>query len=346
VLLGNAVFFHGKSVVLVATPADVQGTWHLPVPASSQNFVIVWRDNAPPPGPIEIRGLFFDVGRFAEDDSRLPVYNIPAIVHAIRDDAWPPRETLFVLLGATWTTPPPGSSASIRSIVLDPSRSDGKTVTVRGRFRGQNIFGDLPMWPRQSQWDFVLQTADAAIWVTGLRPRGTGFDFDPKSRRNTDRWLEVTGVVHTSKALPFVAAQRLKVVDPTAAEAPALTPPPAPPPLPPPTVVFSAPANGEIDASVTSVVRVQFSRDMQAASFDEHVKVTYGPGTPETPPRFTVTYRPGNLAIEIRFTSPLAPFAMVTVGLGVGITAKDGIPLAPAKITFTLGGRQSRPARD
>ena len=46
-----------------------------------------------------------------------------------------------------------------------------------GQFGGRNLLGDLPDSPGQSRWDFVLRSADAAIWVTNLRPRGKDFEL-------------------------------------------------------------------------------------------------------------------------------------------------------------------------
>ena len=43
-----------------------------------------------------------------------------------------------------------------------------------GQFAGRNLLGDLPDAPAQSQWDFVLRSADAAIWVTGGAKRMLG----------------------------------------------------------------------------------------------------------------------------------------------------------------------------
>jgi hypothetical protein len=45
-------------------------------------------------------------------------------------------------------------------------------------------------------------------------------------------------------------------------------------------------------------VRVQFSRPMNANSFDDHVLVSYGPGVSEPPPKPKITYRPGNMSID------------------------------------------------
>ena len=53
---------------------------------------------------------------------------------------------------------------------------------MTGRFRGVNLFGDLPQAPGRSRYDFVLQSADAALWVTGLQPKGKSFSLDRNAR--------------------------------------------------------------------------------------------------------------------------------------------------------------------
>jgi hypothetical protein len=341
VMLRTPVFFQSRVVSFIATPQDIQGVWRLPIPAPQQ-CAIVWRDGAPPAGAVEIRGTFFDVGRFAADDSRLAGFGIPPVVKALNGDAWPARERLFVVVGATWTAVSSTTGpASARAVVLDPTRFEGQTVTIRGRFRGQNLFGDVPAWPRQSQWDFVLLNADAAIWITGLRPRGKDFDFDPTSRRSANRWLEATGIVRVDHGFPFLAARSIvtaEAVEESAPEVPADKP--APPP--PPAIVFSAPADGEIDVSPSALVRIQFSRDMRADSFEKHITVKYGTGAADTPPPFTLTYRPGNLALELRFEPPLARLTTVTIDVETGVVTRDGAPFPPSRITFTTGGGRER----
>jgi hypothetical protein len=334
-LMANTVFYHGKTVSVIATPTEANGLWTIPVD-NGKTLVVSWRDATPRGKRVVVRGLFFDIGRFAQDDSRLSAYGVPAIVRAARGDTWPQRDTLFVLLSATWIEPPDAADTGMRAIALEPARFEEKTVTLLGRFRGQNLYGDAPLWPRQSQWDFILQSADAAIWVTGLRPKGKDFDFDPRTRRNTDNWLEVTGVLHMAQGLPYVAARTVKSA--TTVEDQPTSDSPAAPPLPEPAVVFSAPADGEPDVNPSSVVRVQFSRPMNANSFDDHVLVSYGPGVSEPPPRPKITYRPGNMSIEIRFDTPLSRFAKVTITLTEGITTREGTAFRPALITFTTGG--------
>ena len=68
-------------------------------------------------------------------------------------------------------------------------------MTVTGNFRGRNLFGDTPAAPGDGRYDFVLRGAEGAIWVTGIRPRGRNFDLDLDRRIDTDKWVEVTGVV-------------------------------------------------------------------------------------------------------------------------------------------------------
>jgi Bacterial Ig-like domain len=334
-------FFHGRTVALVATPAPVDRLWRVAVPAP-RTFVIVPRTGEPPDRPVELHGVLFDVGHLSSDDSRLAQFGLTAIVTALSGDHWPDRGSFFALVNATWTDPPDPASGSLRAIVLQPGAYDGKTVTITGRFRAQNLYADLPAWPRQSRWDFILQAADASLWITGRRPRGKGFDLDPTTRRGAGTWLKVTGVVHLDGSLPRVEAEQI------VPSAPVEEAPPAPvapaPPGQPPTVVFSRPLDGETNVDPAQPVGIQFSRDMDAASFDDHVHVSYGAGATEAPPAFTVTYRPLNRSIEVRFAAPLAADTAVTVELADGITAQDGARLAPTHLSFRTkpaGGRRS-----
>jgi Bacterial Ig-like domain len=324
-------FFHGRSVALVATPARIDGIWRLPV-AASRTFVIVPRLGDPPNARLELRGLLFDVGHLSADDTRLGQYGLISIVNTLAGERWPDRGTFFALVNATWTDPPEPGAGTLQAIVLQPDAYAGKTVTVTGRFRAQNLYADLPAWPRQSRWDFVLQAAGASLWITGRRPRGKGFDLDPTVRRDVGAWLKVTGVVHVDDGLPRIEARQIETSAPVAEAAPA--PGPAPPPAPPPTVIFSRPLDGETEVDPSEVVGIQFSRDMDASSFEGHVKVHYGPDTAETPPALTVAYQPLNRSIEVHFAAPLAADATVIIDLQAGIKASDGTPMAPSRLSF------------
>jgi len=340
-VLRYPVFFHDKSITLVGTAVSVAGGAQIGLPVETpKTFVIAPRTGQPPSRPQEFRGRLFDIGRFLSDDSRLGPLNLPAVITSVAGDRWPARETLFVLTGATWSDAPAANDASLRAVVLDPARFTGREVTLRGRFRGRNLFGDAPAWPRESQWDFVLQSADAAIWILGRRPRGDGFDLSTTNRAHTGRWLEVTGRVEVRDDLPVVIAERIRQTDAVEEVVEAAEPKPAA--LPPPDVVFSAPTQGETAVPRDVVVRFQFSRPMRQTTFDGQIRARYAQDPTMPMPAFTVTYRPAPMAIEIRFSGPLAPGAEVMVDVGTGVLAADGVPFGGTTLRFTTAGNLGR----
>ena len=117
---------------------------------------------------------------------------------------------------------------------------------------------------------------------------------------------------------------------------------PPTPAEPPPTVVFSTPVPSETDVEIGAVVRVQFSRDMDARSFKDRIRVIYqaphAAGAPVgTPPTFAFAYNVGTRGVELKFSKPLERFQTVKVELLEGITALGGDPLQPWSLTFTTG---------
>jgi hypothetical protein len=105
-------------------------------------------------------------------------------------------------------------------------------------------------------------------------------------------------------------------------------------------VIFSAPLGDETDVPVTVRVRVQFSRDMRARTFENRVHIRYsGPNAPAAPPATAaIAYDDGTRSLEIRFKEPLERFQTVTIELGEGIAAIDGQVLKPWTLTFSTGG--------
>ena len=346
-LLANPLFFHSRVVAITDTPRLIDGVWRLPTAKDKQLIVIFHgpsfakASDGGAAQPVEIRGTFVDVGRFAPDDSRITAYELKAAIDAVLGPgaAWPPRETLFAIVGATATAPEDITVApSMRTLAMFPETFDGKPVTVRGRFRGRNLAGDLPSWPKQTEYDFVLQAADGSVWVTGTRPRGKGFDLDTQARRDLGRWLEVTGTSSMVNGLPVIRATAVSQSTPQD-DAPAKDEGPAAPPLPPPTISFSVPAIEETGVATDTLVRVQFSRDMKADTLDGHVKASAAVnGAPAATPAMTLTYRPGTLSVELKFDGALPRFATITINFQDGIKTPDGTPLAPTKLTFYTGG--------
>ena len=344
-LLGFPAFFHGRPIVMtgkVATLDDGQ------VRASDDNgsLRVVFKGSAPD-GLDEIRGEFWDIGRMKPDDPRLALIDLRAVFRMDPDGPWPrPGEVAAIIATAiARATPPP--AASIRAIVLNPSRYLTQKVTITGQFTGRNLLGDLPDAPARSRWDFVLRSADAAIWVSGAQPKGKGFDLRLDARVDTRRWLEVTGVVHEGRGLQWleVAAGGIQtgkaVTDAPVVEEPAVRVPAAPPP----EVIFSAPTDGETDVFLTATVRMQFSRDVDPASLKGHVRAHYlesesaERGEPTTPTAdFTTQYGAANRVLELKFARPLERFRTLKVDLLDGILGTDKQPVKPWTLTFTMGG--------
>jgi hypothetical protein len=86
-----------------------------------------------------------------------------------------------------------GREIGLRRLVAEAGALDGLTLRVVGRFRGRNLFGDLPEWSRRAPSDWVIQDQGVAIWVTGMEPKGEGWALDPDARSDADRWVEVVG---------------------------------------------------------------------------------------------------------------------------------------------------------
>jgi hypothetical protein len=337
-------FYHGQQVLLRGEIRDAESK---PVVAASEETLrLVTRETVPSGGMYDVRGEVIDVGRLNPDDPRLSGIDLRA-VGVDPAERWP-RQGEVVLLRATgFEKAAPLSAPSVRALALDPWRYEEQHVTVRGQFRGRNLFGDVAQAPAaaaKSRGEFVIRSADAAIWVLGKRPRGHGFQLDPESRIDTKRWLEVSGVVGYARGIVWITAQDLNEIEPekeqTTAEAP--TPPPAPIP---PQVVFSAPTQDETDVPLTTHVRIQFSRDIDMETFKGRVRVTYSGvqsqerGEPQPPAvQAQLRYDPAARVLDIGFASPLERFRNVTVDLLDGITGTDGAPLQPWRLTFSLGG--------
>jgi hypothetical protein len=283
-------------------------------------------------GAVEVRAQFIDVGRLSPEDPRGT-----AVTEGRDSDRWPRPGEELVLQLTSIAPAQPVTTLTVRALALEPWRWDGQKVTVIGNFRGRNLFGDLPGAPGESRYDFVIRGAEGAIWVTGQRPRGRGFDLDIDRRFDTDKWLEVTGVVAHDRGLVRLQATQLALttapaVAETAEEEAA--PPPPPAPL---EVVFSSPTTDEIDVSETAVVRIQFSRGLDPKTVDGAVRVSYVGGN-ATPPPFETTYDAANRALALRFAQPLERFRTVRVEVLDSLRAFDGGVATSWALTFTVGG--------
>ena len=347
-ILAYPGFFHGRPILIVGTVSS-KPNGDLVVGDEAASVRLIFKGNAPD-GLDELRGEFWDVGRMKPDDPRLS----KTLKTAFRIDpeaAWP-RPGEMTAIVATGVTPASIATApSIRSIVLSPSRYLDQKVTISGQYEGRNLLGDLPDTPAKSRYDFVLHSADAAIWVVNMRPRakdqGRDVELSLDARIDTGRWLQVSGKIVRGRGLQWLDADAgsLAFVKPPtetdAEEEPAIRVPAAPAP----EVIFSAPTEDEADVSMNTTVRIQFSRDIDAATLKNHIHVRYlteqsaERGEPVTPTaEFTFQYLPANRVLEIKFAKPLERFRTVKVDLLEGIVGTDQQPLKPWTLSFGVGG--------
>lgn len=338
-LVTSALFFNGKDVAIRHT---FKQTGELTELDGTPKPVFVFWKQRPSRSEGEIRGEFFDLGRMEAGDVRITSYDFNAVIAAANNGKWPPRDRLFVILGAALIPSDLPAAPTLRAIALAPEKYENRGVTLVGRFRGRNLYGDLAQPLGKSKWDFVLQSADAALWISGIRPKGKEFDLDPGARVDTGRWVQVSGTVRRDGPIVWIAGGAIEL-----ATAPTDTPvevdAPPPPPPPAPTVIFSAPIQDDTDVPTTTTVKLQFSWDMEGRSFRDGVRVRYTGRTPPgaaapSPPAFTMRYDEGTRSLEIRFAEPLQRFQTITVDLLDGITAFGGARLAPWSLSFSTGG--------
>ena len=334
-------FFHGEEVIV---QSEVLGEGVLAYLVDDERRVLVI--DVPPPltgvrERLEIIGTFYDVGRLEPGDHRAVGQPFERLARSLLNKAWPGVGELRLLVAESSRPVAEPDRVTLRTVALNPKAHLNEGVTLVGRFRGRNLYGDLPDSPGESRYDFVLTSADASIWVVGQEPKGDDFELDVRARIDTGRWLEVTGSVRVHEGMVVLDAGAIRLAEPVADHV-------APTPVglrqgPAPEVIFSTPLEGDADIPTDGTVRIQFSRDMNEDSFEGRVRVSYptlaGDATPdELPPVvFAAEYRALNRVLEIRFAEPLVAFQTVSVELLDGVVTSDGATLAPWSLSFFVG---------
>jgi hypothetical protein len=229
--------------------------------------------------------------------------------------------------------PPKDTRAlSLEKLVTEPGHYDGKLVRVIGQFRGRNLYGDLPGRSGRSRSDWVIKDDLYAVWVTGKKPKGDGFELDAGLKRDTGKWLAVVGRPETVRGITYIRASNVSLSGPPSPEAKVVAKElPPPPPKRPPVVVFSLPIEGE-EVPTDSRFTVQFSKDMEVSSFDGRVVLRYvGPPRPgdRSFVGMAVTYDGGRKALTLDPGDRLRPGREVEMLLLPGITDLDGMTLVP-----------------
>ena len=338
-------FFQGQPVVVRGMLETRDRGMTLTSPLIERALPVIFQGPSPPDGRVELRAMFIDIGRLDRYDPRIQNQGLGSLLPAGAEEGnWPRPSDIYALVATSgMPVQAAGSDSSLRAVVLEPFAFEGKRVTIAGQFRGRNLYGDLPQAPQVSQWDFVLRSADASIWVTGQRPRGRGFNLDVTRRIDTGHWLEVAGVVRQGKGVTWVEATQV-ALGTAPAETLTLEVPDLPSVGPPPEVIFSDPLDGDTDVARNTIVRLQFSRDMKPESFKGHVTGRYIPAdsldaaSPEASLAVTERYDPATRALELRLAADgLSSVQTLRIHLSEEITATDGAALKPWTLTFTFG---------
>ena len=301
---------------------------------------------------VEITGIFFDLSSIL-DPQRHPILRyFPGV---IRDDANAFNKEYFIAVtsveviveleldiipdttGKNTEIEDPDILVSdvlrvdLRELVKEPENYTDREIAVLGKFRGNNLYGDLSIRDKRTPRDFVIKTADAAIWVTGRRPRGKGFKLDAKKRRDTGKWLmvigttwkyEPTGTYYLRAAKVEIAEKPddkdlipVKVIHEKKLQL-----------GPPPEVTFSLPLDGERGIPLDSEFHVQFSNDMKRDSFNRNVDLLYfdDDGIANPFPDLEVSYDDNTRTLTVLPNKPLEPGKDIRLILYDAIEDDDG----------------------
>jgi len=342
-------YYHGRPIVIVGKVGVDKNQLRVSDDAD-HSLHVIFKGTAPD-GLDEIRGEFWDIGRMKPDDVRLSTYDLRTVFNVDPDGTWPRPGEVTALIATAVAPATIPASPTIRAIVLNPSRYLDNRIAITGQYSGRNLLGELPDAPAKSRYDFVLRSADAAIWVINMRPKmkdanNKDLELGLDARIDTGRWLTLRGTVQQGRGLLWLDAEAgtLALAKPPT-ETVTEEEPIRVPAGPPPEVVFSAPTQDEVDVSMTTTVRIQFSRDLDQTTLKNRIKASYlesqsvERGEPTTPTaEFTYQYAAFNRVLEIKFTKPLERFRTLKIDLVEGILGTDGQPLKPWTLTFALGG--------
>jgi hypothetical protein len=165
---------------------------------------------------VEIRGIVRRIRKkeYTPDGTDMDLIEDPSlpVLPAPRSD-WP-RISITVLAMADRGDRGTSKAVTIpgvltREIIDNPAEYLGKTVRIRGQFRGNNLFADLPTGSRRENADWVLKDGELALWVTGKPPRGKGWALDPSYKGDTARWVEVAGKPEVQSGIVYLRASKV-----------------------------------------------------------------------------------------------------------------------------------------
>ncbi len=301
---------------------------------------------------VEITGIFFDLNSVMDPQSHPVLRYFPG---AVRQDGMGFNKQYFIAVTSAEVIVPlenemdpdkleaepdivdPDIDVSgvhgvdLRDLVKNPAKYVDAQIVVYGKFRGNNLYGDLSIKDKRTPRDFIIKLANAAIWVTGRRPRGDGFRLDPKKRRDTGKWLNVIGTAwqHEGSGTYYLRAEKIELADKPEGKdlEPVKVVRPEEEKLgPPPEVTFTLPLAGERDIPLDSEFHVQFSNPMKAGTFNRNVDLLYadddGIGNPF--PELEVSYDRDSRTLTVQPNKRLEPSKEIELILYDAIEDDDG----------------------
>jgi hypothetical protein len=271
---------------------------------------------------MEVVGLFEPVAQGSSDVPQVGMA-IPGFIEFI-EFTGPPEEH---------AGPLKAPEVRLEALLSPPGKRDGQLLRVVGKFRGRNLYGDLPAKSERRSADWVIKDDVYAVWVTGRKPKGSGWELDSGLKRDTGKWIEVIGVPETVGGVTYLKAERVALTTAPSATADAQPAPPPPErPRLPPVVVFTLPLDGDREVPSDARFVVQFSKDMDESSFEGRVLVRYvGPRLPGDREfdGVRLSYDGGRRALTVDPGDVLRVGRRLELVLLPGITDVDGLTLEP-----------------
>lgn len=230
---------HKRTVVSTDDVGRYEGQYGIPIYWSLSLIVGPTGQELPPPSTsIRTRGIFSALPKRDRPDVKLCLegtnrcLSLATPAPEIRDAFF--FEALFrdgheaQVVGAfaeggflfwSFDSAPPseGTDASARRtiehLILRPDTFVGRIVTVRGRFRGANLFGDYAPETRRAATDWVIRDGPFSIWVTGAPPKDKTWRLDPASRSECVWWVEVEGQVERHRETLYLRARQVHLLN-------------------------------------------------------------------------------------------------------------------------------------
>ena len=169
------------------------------------------------------------------------------------------------------------------------------------------------------------------MWVSGKKPKGSGWELDASLKRDTGRWIEVVGKISTVNGITYVRAVQVAL-------ATRLRRWPRRTRLRLPAGAAEGPAGRRVRAAdgrrkrgaQDSRFTVQFSKDMDETTFAGNVMLRYRGACRPATARSTasvLSYDPGRRALTVDPRDVLRNGRAVELLLLPGIRDMDGLPL-------------------